>query len=633
MLQSVIRLLTVHATDKQDTWGNLHPSGSNFDLGEITIKSDEFTLSATTPATKTSRTTKRPDPLTDAAQTLVGVLENHRDSTSPGVTLSQLIDQVAGLSLELAQSALRKAPAKARIVAVRPSDPDSPLVLKEDLAAMARNEALLTSLVRQGSTAEAPVRILTELTQPLEKTLGKLVAQYWPQHVEHLPAGLAAKWVVLGKSKKKHFAIHDERFPLPEVDLSLRLITALKSQKEAGPQSYPASWPKLIQTLDNTPSDDLIRRATDQSPFASQARIVTTHDETWTAFIDDVPTIVCSEPLLQRLIHATCHADQPDVKLSTLAKQLPRDLQPLFLEHWQKRTEHLREAEFASFQPAGTAKKRDVLIRDRRFPPAELVLAEQFVKILASEKASGSSSYPMSWQRLVELAGTSSPAVRDKAAKSEWFQSRVISSFAGDPDAPMSLVGDEEILARSPGLLLALLKKSRTDDNHAIAVEKLARHKGIHPALRHHFPLAFERQISDKTLPSDVGALKIGKKWALLLMSDLIQINGPAKPSGSPGSLDVPAVVDTQGFARDFDAAFARLDGKLGLPQYASLVDLRPALKQYPREIFDRELLKLRRAGRYSLSLVEGRFGLSEDERAACLVVDHVPHLLVQQKK
>ena len=122
-------------------------------------------------------------------------------------------------------------------------------------------------------------------------------------------------------------------------------------------------------------------------------------------------------------------------------------------------------------------------------------------------------------------------------------------------------------------------------------------------------------------------------------MSDVIGAIALSTPSpeqsassSAPAMEEVPKATDSVNFGRDFDAEFAKLDGKLGLPHYASLVDLRPALKQYPREVFDRELLKLRRTGRYSLSLVEGRYGVSEEERAACLVVDHVPHLLVQKK-
>jgi hypothetical protein len=169
-------------------------------------------------------------------------------------------------------------------------------------------------------------------------------------------------------------------------------------------------------------------------------------------------------------------------------------------------------------------------------------------------------------------------------------------------------------------------EKLRTDANSVIAVDKIAKCKGLHSAIRPYFQTSIERNICGNCVPSGMGALKIGKKWSFFRLSDVV---GNATVDTANG---IQTAFDAADFARDFDAAFASLDGKLGLPRYASLVDLRPALNKYPREIFDRELLTLRRSGRYSLSLVEGRFGLTDEERSACLVVDHVPHLLVHKK-
>ena len=47
-------------------------------------------------------------------------------------------------------------------------------------------------------------------------------------------------------------------------------------------------------------------------------------------------------------------------------------------------------------------------------------------------------------------------------------------------------------------------------------------------------------------------------------------------------------------------------------------MDLRRALPA-PRETFDAELSRLRRAGRYRLSAAEGRHGIAPEERAAAI--------------
>ena len=430
----------------------------------------EIMVDATQTTMKKTRSPKRPDPIRLASNALVETLQTRKLTSSGWLTLSQLIEQTHGLTIDVAQAALRKAPAKQQVMLTSKTDPNSLVLLKADLESLAQDAGLLKSLVEQGCSADAPVRTLVELTQSLDKSLKKLVDHYWPTHTQQLPAGLLPVTVISGR--KKLFAIHDERFPLPEVELSRKLIDELKRLKVAGGHSYPTGLPALLESM----------------------ALLTTQ------------------------------------------------------------------------------------------------------------------------------------VIRDKATRAEPFCSQAITAFESDPEADVALVGDEVLLAGSPNLLLMAFEKVRSDSNQVIAVDKIAKCKGLHSAVRPYFQSSIERNINGNRIPSGLGALRIGKKWSIFRLSDVV------------GNLTVNAVhgnqtvFDAADFVRDFDAAFAGLDGKLGLPRYASLVDLRPALPQYPREIFDRELLTLRRSGRYSLSLVEGRFGLTDDERAACLVVDHVPHLLVHKK-
>ena len=569
---------------------------------------------------------------------MIEALEIHRATNSIPLPFSQLIDRIPGLTIEAALAALQKAPAKSRRVVACPSDSDSFLVLKEDLETLAQSAWMLKFLVGRGCSERVPVRPLNELTLPLEKTLKKFADNYWPQHSDRLPAGLVPMSVVVGK-KKSLFAIHDERFPLPEVELSRKLVAALQSHKTTGGTAYPSDWPGLLVAVGGVDSDDLLRRATLQAPFVDCVREITTKDNILVAMKEDVSAIINSKSILRRLVHEACHAEKPEIKLSALAKALPKDLQESFVHGWFARAKQAEEFDFATLQPAGTVKKRDVVIRDRRYPPEEVAFTENCLRILAGLKALGEASYPTTMQRLVELAGPVPSSVLGKVVKSDAFQSQVICSLSGDDTAPLALKSDESLLANSPRLLVSILEKLRTNDHHLVTLDKVIKYKPLNPRIRIPLESAIEDKITANSLPENIGALKVDKKWALFLMSDVIGAIALSTPSpeqsassSAPAMEEVPKATDSVNFGRDFDAEFAKLDGKLGLPHYASLVDLRPALKQYPREVFDRELLKLRRTGRYSLSLVEGRYGVSEEERAACLVVDHVPHLLVQKK-
>ena len=390
-----------------------------------------------------------------------------------------------------------------------------------------------------------------------------------------------------------------------------------------------------MQDIDLIPSDELIQRALCHLPFAGRAREISSKGFTWIAFSDDVRDVLQSESFLRRLVQQTCRAETPEIKLTALAKVLSKELQPEFIDHWLSVARENRQLDFVRLQRVGTSKKPDLLLHDERFPAAEEVLAEKLIQLLISQKARGGPTYPMTWQHLVELAGSTNQEVLKNAVRTEQFQSRVICSLAGDPGSPIALSGDEALLANSSALLSTVLGKLRNADNHVIGVEKLIKMKGLHPLVAPHFQTVIEKRIREKSLPDGIGAVKVSKKWGFVLLSDVIGHRAsPAPTNSGTTNADGRQMIDRPAdFERDFDAAFAKLDGKLGLPNYASLVDLRPALNQYPRDQFDQELLRLRRAGRYSLSLVEGRFGLSDEERAACLVVDHVSHLLVQKKQ
>lgn len=716
---------------------------------------------------------KQPDPLSEAASAMVWTIGNRRSSGSRWLTWPELIERVSGLTPETATEALTKVKPKGRVIIAFPADPHSPVLLREDIEAFASDGEVLTTLAHRGCSGVAPVRTLAELTQPLEPSLKKAIDIYWPQHSDQLPAGLAP--VLVGT--KKAFAIHDEQFPRPEVDLSRELVAALEAQKSTGDNTYPAAWPTLLEAVGRLPDDDLIRLATAQPPFADSVKTMRATGVLWVAFAVDAPAILCNESFLRRLVQENCNveqpeiklsvltqqipkdlqarfveawtlarlqqldfleaestgtakkpdillrdrrfprpeielsrklvaileaqktagdnaypaawptlleaagvrsddglirlatakppfagavrtvratgsvwvafttdvpavlstesflrriaqevcrAEQPEIKLSALAKQLPKDLQVAFIESWP--LTRLQQLDFIEVESAGSTKKPDVLFRDRRFPRAEALLAEKLVKVLTSQKELGGTSYPSTWSCLIELTDAqATQTVRAKAELMEPYRSQVVVSFNA-PDAPLALTDDEALLGDSPHLLSMVLATARTNDNQAVDVSKLVTHKGLHVAVQPHFQTSVERRIADRCLPDGIGALKIAKKLHLFRWEDAIGVNTETATGGASGSVD-PAQ-----FARDFDAAFSKLDGKLGLPKCASLVDLRPELPQYSREFFDKELVALRQVGCYSLSAFDGGFGPADHMRAACLIVDNVPHLLVHKK-
>ncbi len=91
--------------------------------------------------------------------------------------------------------------------------------------------------------------------------------------------------------------------------------------------------------------------------------------------------------------------------------------------------------------------------------------------------------------------------------------------------------------------------------------------------------------------------------------------------------------VHVHDFERELRAAFDQLSASSRLPGCVSLADLRPALQKFPRDVFDNEIIRLRKSGEYSLSIVEGRYPLSDTERDACLTIDNTPHLLIRRRE
>lgn len=604
---------------------------------------------------------KTPDPLSEIAENLVAALDSHRSATadlkdSALLTWSQLVASQSGVSMDWALASLQKAPAKGQVVVAVPDDLKSPVALQKDLERLAKDPQVLLRLVQHPSTGcseSVPVRTVADLCKSLDKQLRKLTEAWWTQNPAALPSGLSP--VLKQAGKKTIVSLHDERFTRPDVTLARKLVSSLESLRKAGESSYPALLSELLKKAEINADDPLLAAAFQQPPFSDSVMLVGGKlPAAWLALRSDVETAVTSEGFLRRLVHMSCSETSPEVKLSALAKLLSKELQGRFSEVWRTHFDLHRRFSFGEFSPAGSKAKPDLLIRDARYPRAEKLLSEQLVKILEGQKVIGDTAYPSTWKRLTELLKSEASAdVLQKATTLEPFTGRVLLAFPAHPDSPVAFIDDAAELAGSARLLNVILSLMVSDENQAVTADKISSVKGLHPALKPLVGSAVEQSIESRKVPPGVGSLRIGRKWHMFRLSDLNASGSAAQPpeepkprtkksaSGQPASgqpvrssSESKAEASlSENFAGHLQAAFEKLSSESRLPGCVSLADLRPSMPGFSREVFDAELIRLRREGLYSLSVVEGRYPLSDAEREACLVIDSVLHLLVRKRE
>jgi hypothetical protein len=262
---------------------------------------------------------------------------------------------------------------------------------------------------------------------------------------------------------------------------------------------------------------------------------------------------------------------------------------------------------------------------------AAAVLAEKMVQRLRALRALVSDSYPVTLKRLAELTD---PAAATKVILDAVNpQRKAFSQYAlvarKDLLAPVALREDEPLLAASPLLLEFLLEATRTPGSHAASVAKL---KGkVTSKLKDGFQKAVQRQIDEGTLPPTVAWVMMNRAKTLLLLKDLHAGGRTTLPAGPATIEPKVAAVGPLDFANAFTVAFEQLDRRVGGHNFVSLVELRRMLSM-DREQFDRELRKLRLAGKYSLSAAEGRHGISPEEHDAGILEDGTLLLYVSRK-
>jgi hypothetical protein len=151
-----------------------------------------------------------------------------------------------------------------------------------------------------------------------------------------------------------------------------------------------------------------------------------------------------------------------------------------------------------------------------RTKDAATELSEKIVRVLESQRSLGADAYPLTMQRLAELADPlAPPALIDRATGKKEFAKHVVVAQKKNLQAPVALVSDLEPLAASRILLEFVLEASCTPEAPALSITKL---KGqVVPALKKPFEAAVKRQVQDNTLPPTVGVLQVRKTTQLYL--------------------------------------------------------------------------------------------------------------------
>ncbi|MCA9036407.1 MAG: hypothetical protein KDA91_14830 [Planctomycetaceae bacterium] len=574
---------------------------------------------------------KASDPAIELSKAMCEVLQRVAGGEHYPCTLRHLADGVrTDISDEEILAAVGKNPLKKDALTAFPGDPESLVALKADKERLAADDRTLKELLSRLCSPELPYVSIDSLKALLTSTLRTAFVKEWKRRIKERNLPTFAGFVLVksssGKGKVQE-ELHDLRFPLSWVVLSEKLVAALRDLKANEPHSYPTTFSELCARGSgvDSASEGLVRQAINSEPFCSAVRSIRNDGTTeWFAFSDDAYRVVTQDSFLEKMIHAVCTPEDPETKLSILKKQLPKDLQNVFADHWLSVA---GRNESRVFFEIVKATKKDLTFRDVRFPKPEAVLSEKLVAALRDLKANEPASYPTTFSRLCARVGPEAGILMaGRAASLAPYSAEVITAFPAAVDSPIGLAEDLQQIAESSLLLPLLLPKHIKPEHQAVPVATLAKTKGLHVAVQPFIEAAIERMIEDKSLPPALGALRISRKWNLFFQKDV-------RSRVDRSSMPDKAEAVRNSFSADFDEAFNTANRTSSIPGCVSLADLRRLLDdRYPRAVFDEELLRLRKAGRYSLSAVEGRFPLTEVERAACLIIDNRPHLLVLRK-
>lgn len=144
-------------------------------------------------------------------------------------------------------------------------------------------------------------------------------------------------------------------------------------------------------------------------------------------------------------------------------------------------------------------------------------LVPDMLRVLSEQRALGHGNYPLTLQRLADLAAPGAAAeLVGKAIKKKPFTSQVLVVQPKDMASPVALKEDVQALARGDLLLEYMIEKVCTAAQPTVEVGKLAGKvpKPLKPA----FAEALQIRLGEHKLPAGVAVLTVGKKQHLHLL-------------------------------------------------------------------------------------------------------------------
>lgn len=399
--------------------------------------------------------------------------------------------------------------------------------------------------------------------------------------------------------------------PTPTDALAARLVQELAACRAGS--DYPIRLNDLAARLDPPAEPAAVLKAVGNKAFTSKAVVALKgRIDAPAALSDDTSRLIASPHTLEAVLRAKGEAGAGALSPSKLADAVPGALKSAFRE----RLGGLLKGELPSFA-VRVPKGKTVTLHHRDHPPPappEARDAERLRDLLRHRATPGSAVPLADLKEAAELTKTAF----ERALKQPAFIEAAMPVKPGD----VFLLPDADAFVRfvSGALLTRLLTGRARTNAHAFPVKELV---GLLADKVQQQTVAGLLNGPDvaRGLPPDIGCVSLsdgrsGGRNVFFRLEHLRAARPTAHPVAPPAPADVPAPAD---FATAFDAAFARLDRERGSNNFVSLVDLRAALAEVPREVFDANLRGLRRDRRYVLASDERYDGITPEQQAAAI--------------
>jgi hypothetical protein len=558
----------------------------------------------------------KPDAVAELAEKLVRTLQQQKD---PGGTYPLTVARLAALADPLASpeqvaKALGKKPFAAQMLLASKKQLDSPIALAEDAELLAASPLLLDFALKQLCGPDKPLHPLDKVVGQVDKPLRAAFKAALEMNLREgtLPASAGSATV---KNKPNLFS---RAFPpplTPPAELARKLLETLRARRTEGGSAYPVTLNEVKRLTDETVKPPLFKKALAEDLFQKQVvQPVASRTDVPLALVEDRELLAGSPALLEYLLAGTTTSKKPLTTLAHLERHLVAEMVQPFHEAVSRQIVHNRLPPTVGML---TREQTTELYLVAQTAPA-WILGQKLLAVLASQRKQNAPDTLLTLERLTALAAANaSPEILAKALADKAVKERLLVALPGDPTSPVILTEDRDAFAAGRILLPQVLTRSRTPDSQALALPDLK--KKLERTLQYTFEITVEKQMQDGALPPGVGSLRIKKIPYFFLLEDA---------RASPPACGVEAVIsppptapgiEGEAFDRLFGQVFARLDGQRGGANLVSLVGLRQEMP-VDRVVFDRELQRSRREGRYTLSAAEGRHGLSDEDREAAIV-------------